>query len=432
MQLIRPPRARRKARKIGTSLAVATCSLLGASPGPSMAQEQPRKWEIDTAVQYYDESERVSDVSANVLVRRLFRKGRLIMRLAVDTLTGASASGATPAGTPQTFTTPSANSSYTTGAAETPLDPSFLDTRVALSGTWEQEAGRLSRLVAGMSFSTEYDYFHAGVNGQWSRDFNQRNTTMSLGLAFSSDTIDPVGGTPVPLAPMLPVGDLSNKAGNDSKTVVDFLFGVTQVLTPRTVAQFNYSLSDASGYLTDPYKLISVVDSVTGDPEPGPGGLNLYRFENRPDSRTKHSLFGQIRHHLDRDIVDVSYRFMTDDWGIDSHTIDIRYRWKLSGFYLQPHLRYYTQSASDFYVTALLNTDPVPTDASADYRLGELDSYTVGLKFGRPLDDGAEWSLRLEYYNQSGTSPPGAVGSLSNFDLFPTVDALIAQVGYRF
>ncbi len=397
-----------------------------------MAQEQPRKWDFDTAVQYYDESERVSDISANFLARRLFRKGSLIMRLAVDTLTGSSASGATPATTPQTFTTPSAKSTYTTGPAETPLDPTFLDTRVALSGTWEQEVGRLSRVAAGMSFSNEYDYFHAGINGRWSRDFNQRNTTLSFGLALASDSLDPVGVTPIPLAEMGPVGDLSNKAGDDSKTVVDFLFGVTQVLTPRTIAQFNYSFSDASGYLTDPYKLISVVDSVTGDPAPGTSVPNLYRFEHRPDSRTKHSLFGQVRHHLDRDIIAVSYRFMTDDWGIDSHTIDFRYRWKLSGFYLQPHLRYYTQSASDFYVSHLLDSDPVPTDASADYRLGELDTYTVGLKFGRPLDNGAEWSLRLEYYNQSGTSPPGAVGSLGNFDLFPTVDALIAQVGYRF
>jgi hypothetical protein len=432
VQLIRSPRARRRAKKISTSLAVATCSLLGASPGPCVAEEGTRKWDLDTALQYYDEDERVSDVSANFLARRLFKKGRLILRLAVDSLTGASANGATPAVLPQTFTTPSGRSTYTAGAGETPLDSTFLDTRVALSGTWEQEMGRLSRFAAGMSFSDEYDYFHAGINGRWSRDFNQRNTTLSFGLALSDDTIDPVGGAPLPLAPMLPVGDTSNKAGVDSKTVVDFLFGVTQVLTPRTIAQFNYSLSDSSGYLTDPYKLISVVDSVTGDPAPGPPGVtDLYYFENRPDSRTKHSLYGQIRHHLDRDIVDVSYRFMTDDWGVDSHTIDFHYRWKLGGFYLQPHLRYYTQSAADFYVTVLLDTDPVPTDASAAYRLGELDTYTVGLKFGQPLDGGAEWSLRLEYYNQSGTSPPG-VGSLNNFDLFPDVDALIAQVGYRF
>ena len=60
-----------------------------------------------------------------------------------------------------------------------------------------------------------------------------------------------------------------------------------------------------------------------------------------------------------------------------------------------------------------------------------MDTLTLGLKYGRPLGGGKEWNLRVEYYNQSGTSPPGA-GSLQQFDLFPDVDAIIVQTGYRF
>ncbi len=84
-------------------------------------------------------------------------------------------------------------------------------------------------------------------------------------MALGNDTINAVGGTPVPLAPMLGLGDTSNKvAGDQSKDVLDFLVGVTQVINRSTLVQLNYSLSQSDGDLTDPYKIISVVDPVTG------------------------------------------------------------------------------------------------------------------------------------------------------------------------
>jgi glycosyltransferase involved in cell wall biosynthesis len=257
---------------------------------------------------------------------------------------------------------------------------------------------------------------------------------LSFGLAFAGDNVDPEGGAPIPFAAMLPEDDRSNKLGDDSKTVSDFVVGVTQIFGRRTRAQFNYSLSHASGYLTDPYKLISVLDPVTGDPVASANpGLNLLLFENRPDTRTKHSIYAEMRRHLDRDIVNVSYRFMTDDWGVDSHTVDFRYRWKFKNFYLQPHLRYYMQGAADFYVFNLYDGDPLPKEATADYRLGEFDAYTVGVKYGRPLGKGREWGLRLEYYTQSGNDPPGsALGSLAGLEVNPDVNALVFQAGYRF
>jgi hypothetical protein len=287
----------------------------------------------------------------------------------------------------------------------------------------------------GVSASNEYDYFHAGVNARYSIGLNERNTTLAFGLAFAADTVDPVGGAPIPLAPMLAPGASGNKAGDDSKTVTDALFGVTQVLGRATIAQFNYSFSRSSGYLTDPYKMLSVVDPETGDPVPGPGIPFLYLFESRPDTRTKHSLYGQIKHRIGRPVIDVSYRFMTDDWGIHSHTVEARWRQPVgaAGWYLQPHLRYYTQSAATFYRPYLRDGDPLPDHASADYRLGEMDGTTLGLKLGHPYGNEREWSARVEYYRQSGRAPPGAAfGSLAGLDLFPTVDALISQVEYRF
>ena len=174
-----------------------------------------------------------------------------------------------------------------------------------------------------------------------------------------------------------------------------------------------------------------MVDRATGEPAPGPEPLDLYVFEARPDSRTKHALFALWRHSLGHDVVDLSYRYMTDDWQIASHTVELRYRWDLGSFDLQPHVRYYTQTAAEFYRGALFAGDPLPRFASADYRVGELDTYTVGLAWSRPAF-GRRLSVRLDYYEQSGTSPPEIeVGDLRSFDLAPSVDALIAEIGFR-
>jgi hypothetical protein len=296
-----------------------------------------------------------------------------------------------------------------------------------------QPLGRLSKIDFGVSVSNEWDYLHTGVNGTYTRDFNERRTTLSLGAAFALDTIDPEGGRPLPLAPMLPVGVAGNKATDtDDKTVTDILVGVTHVLGRSTLGQLNYSLSISDGYLTDPYKLLSVVDRETGAPAPGPAPLDLYLYEARPDSRTKHSLFALWKHSLGNDVVDLSYRYMTDDWKIASHTVEVRYRWDLGAFELQPHVRWYTQTAAEFYRGALFAGDPLPRFASADYRIGDLDTYTIGLAWGRPLQDGRRLSVRLDYYQQSGTSPPEIeVGDLRSFDLAPAVDALIAEIGFR-
>lgn len=418
------------------ALAAATGALLASAPVPAAdALQVSRRWAFDSAVLYYDEGDRVKDSSANVLARRLFSRGQeLVFKLAVDSLTGASASGAVPAATPQTFTTPSGNATYRTAAGETPLDDTFLDTRVALAANWMQPLGSRSSIDVGLSLSNEYDYFHSGLNARISRDFNERNTTLDAGLAFARDTVDPVGGAPVPFAAMLPPGDRSNKRSSDSKTVADLVLGVTQVLGRRSIGQLNYSFSRSAGYLTDPYKLLSMVDPTAGTPMPGPGGLDLYLFESRPDSRTKHSLFVEWRRQLRReDVIDASYRFMTDDWGIDSHTLEMRYRWRFQSFYLEPHVRFYRQGAANFYRTALFDGNPLPEHASADYRLGELDGRTVGLKLGRPMGGDREWNVRIELYEQSGRAPPGAgVGALRAFDLYPTVTAMIVQAGYRF
>ena len=430
---------RKRLREIGTPLAAATCALLGPAGLASKVNAQElAPWDIDTSLLIYNESDgRVRDVSLNALARKELREEKFLsLTLAIDSLTGASPSGAMPANTVQTFTSPSGDSQYTVQPGEQALDTSFLDTRTALSASWEMPVTRLALLSVGASLSDEYDYTHTGVNARLARDFNNRNTTLSFGVALANDTISPVGGSPVEFAPMLGLGDVTNRRGDQSKDVTDWLIGVSQVLNRHTIIQLNYSLSQSDGYLTDPYKVLSVVDPVTGNPVAGPAGsgLNRYLFERRPDARDKQSVYALLKRDFTGDVLEASYRYMTDDWGVDSQTVELRYRWSFGGSrYLQPHVRFYQQTAADFYRTVLFAGTPLPEFATADHRLGEFDGITVGVKYGKATSRGSEWSARVEYYTQSGTASAGsAVGSLAAFDLYPDLNALIAQFSYQF
>ena len=424
-------------KQIGAPLAAATCALLGQGLSNEVKAQELTPWDIDASVLLYSEADgRVQDFSVNGRARKELREDSFLsLTFAVDALTGASPNGAVASNVVQTFTRPSGNASFVTGVGEQPLDDTFQDTRTAISADWEWPVTRLSLLSVGASLSDEYDYTHFGINAKIARDFNNRNTTLSFGTALANDSIDPVGGAPVPLAPMLGAGNQANKRADESKDVVDFLLGVTQVLNRHTIVQFNYSLSQSDGYLTDPYKVLSVVDPVTGDLVAGPVGSGLYRYlyESRPETRDKQSAFALIKRDFGGNVLEASYRYMTDDWGVDSHTFDLRYRWSFGeGRYLQPHVRLYTQTAADFYHTLLFDGAPLPTFATADYRLGEFDGLTVGAKYGRPTK-GGEWSARLEWYQQTGKPEAGVqVGSLAGVDLYPDLNALIAQFSYKF
>jgi hypothetical protein len=323
------------------------------------------------------------------------------------------------------------------------LDDSFDDKRLQLSADWYKFFENNWQLAGGFYGSREYDYTSLGVNGVLEHSFNKSNSTASLALAYGLDTIDPVGGRPLPLATMARRVDYdsetafrqafeaSREGGSDHKQTLDLLLGFTQVLNRRWLLQGNYGFSLVKGYQTDPYKVLSLVDNL--------GVTQSYLYESRPDSRQKQSLFLLLKGALDRGVLDLSWRYTFDDWQLDSHTLESHFRHYFSdGFYGQLHLRYYRQSAASFYRPLLLrNEGSMPgysaEFASADHRLGELQAYTVGVKLGHKLSEGRELSYRLEYYQQQGENNGTLLpGELGNMQLFPRLRAVIAQLSYRF
>jgi hypothetical protein len=424
--------------KISGKLSVASCALLQVASPFAKAGE----WDIDSSLLYYSEGDgRVSAIEPAVRAEiDLGEEEYINFQIVVDALTGATPNGAHKSTASQTFTNPSGNGEYTVQPGELPLSDTFRDTRVAITGEWDKPINRLSSVLLGATLSTEIDYTSLGLSATYERYFNNKNTTLAAGAAITLDSIKPIGDIPLGLNPMRRGGsDQQRDGSSDTKTSADVMIGVTQVLGRKSLMQFNFTHGTSSGYHNDYNKVLTVLDPTTNAPLVGawlgPDDLP-YLFEQRPDSRTRDIIFVRGVHHLTEDVINLSYRFFTDDWGIDSHTLDFRYRYELNSTqYIQPHIRYYTQGKADFYRHDLVQGTDIDASgnvnvqyASSDYRIGAFDSMTYGLSYGMKLSKSSEFTVRAELMQQKiDNSDVPRAGEET-----PDLDAVILQAGYSF
>ncbi|MEJ2403757.1 MAG: DUF3570 domain-containing protein [Candidatus Thiodiazotropha sp.] len=451
------------------ALALAVCSTLHGTA--HAADEISDQWELDSAFLYYSEKDRV-DVYEPVLFasKQLSESESVTLHGVFDTMSGATPNGAIKSSTAQTFTSASGNA-YTTTANELPT-MDFEDDRFEFGFEWDKNTSRQVKRTLGGNLSAEGDYSSLGGSLSYAFDSMDRMRTLSVGGGFSYDKVDPEGGTPTAFSLMsddttvsktstsnvdtitassggsssggIGIGSGSGSSSSSSdgdsedseessafslfdgerKLKADLLLGVTQILSRQALMQLNYTLNLSDGYLNDPYKVVSLVDS-SGEPTDAV-------FEKRPDQRAGNALLWKLVYHLPRDVMHLSYRYYWDDWGIKSHTADLSYRMALWGDnYLQPHIRYYNQTKADFYYSALSDSTTLPDYATADYRMAEMTSTTAGLKLGIPTGAHGEWSLRAEVMKQRGTGYlPDTVTGLAEDDLFPDLDAIIFQISY--
>ncbi len=444
-------------------LTLAALTLIGGSAHAQTSttyagSDGARPLDFDSGFLWYQESDnRIKDVEAVVSVRQpLSEDSAWNGHLTLDSVCGGSPIGALPSKNAQSFVTPTAtslnppvvltqtttsasggggggldlgsslctnpvqNQKYIVAPGALPIDQSFHDQRVALSGGYETALGTRDRIDVGAAVSHELDFFSASVNGMLSHDFNNRNTTLAAGLNLENDTISPVGGAPVPLSRY---GDFQ-KGANQSKNVQDALLGVTQVVTRRWITQANLSYEHSSGYETDPYKIVTEVDSQ------GNNAAGLYVYESRPGSRNRYGLYWDNKYAFDNDVLEASLRHTRDSWGIRSDTFEMHYRYALGEWgYLEPHLREYRQTAADFFRFYLFQGAAAPAYASADPRLAGFTGQTFGLKYGIPIGTTGEFSIRLERYTQRGAVTTSDLPGLQGLDLYPGLQAMMVQLG---
>jgi hypothetical protein len=311
-----------------------------------------------------------------------------------------SISGATPSGQPPA-----------TPGGPVPL-ADVSDYRKAWSADFSRQFSRINASI-GFANSRENDYVSDGWSLNTLTDFNQKNTTLLVGIAGTNDDIR-----------VFFQSDWVRKRTND------VIIGVTQLLNPLTSVTFNLSYGRSTGYHADPYRVI--LQRV----EVAPGVFLPLTFgENRPDEREKWTAFASINRSFPaaHGAAELSYRLFDDTFGTTAHTIEVAWFQKLGEHVtLRPGFRFYDQSAADFYRIDLTETDIVPPERpnpagpfySADYRVSAFRSYTYGLKGIWTINANWQVDAAVERYEMDGQD------SITSPSVYPR--AMMVNLGLRF
>ncbi len=255
--------------------------------------------------------------------------------------------------------------------------------------------------------SKESDFLSRGYSFSTTSELNKRNTGISYGVSFINDLVSP---------------DFFDRSRQ--KDSWDYFLGISQVVDPNTIVALNFTYSVFQGYLSDPYKIIRQETEIV------PGlFLPLTFAENRPNERLRRIWYTNTKRFFPQlnGSLDFSYRYFTDSWGVDSHTLDFQWYQKFGERWIvTPSYRYYKQSAAAFYTLDLDGTSfAAPEEPnglapfySSDYRLAKMNTDSYGLKIVFKLSDQFSFDAAFERYEMEGRD------GLTPQSAFPDADVL--------
>ena len=376
---------------------------------------------LDFSLGYYLEDHNRVEVWSPVMLLESDIGQHSVIRLQAvyDVVSGASPTGAPPAQrtreeTKTVYSTSYAVVSGPSGATSTvkqvkssqetvlvpygePVLPlhEFEDRRLGLN--LELETRLNDWILSGSaSYGTESDYDSLSGTVKVGHEFNRKATLVSAGLSVGHDWV---------WHPSL--NDW------DDKDTLEGLVSVVHAINPTTLLTLSASLGTASGYLDDQYKYAQIDD--------------LLLPEHRPDQRDRRVFFAMLNHMFEplNGSLEASYRLYDDSFGVTASTYGLTWYQNLGKHWvIAPTLRYYEQSAADFYAPQFTGS---PEYYSADYRLARLSSLTYGLKVVWKASDRVQLSLGYDRYTMKGRD-----GGATSSEAFPSANIITAGVKISF
>ncbi|MGH8533627.1 MAG: DUF3570 domain-containing protein, partial [Gammaproteobacteria bacterium] len=320
-----------------------------------------------------------------------------------------------------------------------------------LSYEWNEAALEVG---GGISLERDYESRWGSLGGRW--DFNQKRTTLNLGLSYTaSDTEALLDPDALPyidtsaFADQIEIRPLAN-----TTATATFLegerqdwgtqFGLTQILNKNALVQTSVGYTRSTGFLENPYK---AVEFLFVDPEQEPIDFDIpgvpplrtaevrALLEQRPDTRNQWTWDARYVRHVEAldAALHLGYRFHHDDWGINAHTFESSWGQPLGhGWTVTPWLRYYSQDAADFYQPFFISKqaaqtfvfDPItgeiffipfdrkllPANFSSDHRLSGYGALSGGLIVTKEFAKGVSLEAGFEYYTHEGGLKLGGGG----------------------
>lgn len=310
---------------------------------------------------------------------------------------------------------------------------------------WDEAAADV-----GGGISLEDDYESRFVNLGGRLDFNQKMTTLSGGLSYTSS--DTKARMDHDVLPYVDTGSYDSQIETtpeggkiihgDRKDWGAHL-GLTQVLNKSALIETGIGYTYSHGYMENPYKVVEVafIDPAQQFLAPADGYFANVQalLEQRPNVR--HQLTGNIRYVQHIDPLDAAlhfdYRFYHDDWGINAHTFESDWAQPLGrGWTVTPRIRYYSQDSADFYTPYLVsqqaynvgqfNRNLLPANFTSDHRLSGYGALSGGVTISKQFAKGVNLDLGFEYYTHQGGMKlgGGGEGDYADFDFWTVNGAL--------
>ena len=209
-------------------------------------------------------------------------------------------------------------------------------------------------------FSIEYDY--VSINGGLGigKEWNEGNTTLQFNVQAFFDTWDLIFPIELRIPPRPEVVTDQRRSFNGS------LF-FSQILNQRLSLGISAEITYMEGLLSTPFHRVYFT----------PDELDIERL---PGERIKIPLSVRFNYFpFDNVILRSWYRFYTDDFGINAHTVELEVPVKIgTDFVVGPYYRYHTQTTSEYFAPFAAHTASEEFYTS-DYDLSELSSHKVGL-----------------------------------------------------
>lgn len=316
-------------------------------------------------------------------------------------------------------------------------------------------------LNVGGGISQERDFQSRFVNAARRWDSEDRLTNVSVGLNYtSSQTAATLDHDAAPYITKTAYQKQIENTGSGQilrgrREDWGASLGLVQVLNAAALFEGSASYTRSAGYLANPYKVMTTIFADPASAQPGTGLLNgdvQALLEQRPGVRNQWSIGGRLVQHLPAfdAALHLGYRHYRDDWGIAAHTFEADWGQPLAnGWLLTPRLRYYSQSAANFYSPYLVSQQAyrtvkvdadgqytiTPFDAgklpayfSSDQRLSGFGTLSAGLTIAKQLARGVSLEGGVTHTKQAGSLKMGGGGEGSYADFSYTV----ANIAVRF
>lgn len=307
------------------------------------------------------------------------------------------------------------------------------ETRRQWDGSASYEWDR-AELSVGGGISDEHDYLSRFVNVGGKFDFNNKLTVLNWGASATRNRIR----ASIAANSAADTGDFTDqiRTFQGQPTIFgrrkDFAAdaGVTQILSQNALIQADIGYTRSSGFLENPYKAVLFAFNDPDEPFDNSGLKYIPikgSLEQRPNLRAQWAANLRFAQHLGRGdgALHFNYRYFRDDWGIRSHTLEASFEQPLPGGWLiTPDVRYYTQTAANFYAPYFLFDEAIPAHPggpldrtqiplkyfSSDERLSAFGALSGSLAVQKSLGHGIAFDLSYEYYVHKGGLKLGGGG----------------------